>query len=293
MKRTYIIAGLFAGVLGAWTLSDAWTHEGHTHNKKDTQPDAKKKPDADSNNGEAGRQARPVQRGPGCEAGFCRMGRGGVVFNGRMNGNRFVAPALDLKTLSVRLEYASQIVGEDIVDEFPRSRFRRVLVARVEEFQKATTRFRKNVDGGMKPMQLQNDIDQMKKAFVRLARPIQRLRRLYLVDRSMWRADRLLRQVAASAQPRSNDASKRTLNLLQPTPPVTKTPEVPKTMKGILQLPQNEQTAALAQRTCPVTGGLLGGHGKPLKVAINGKTIYVCCRGCIADLKANPAKYLK
>jgi Cu(I)/Ag(I) efflux system membrane fusion protein len=48
----------------------------------------------------------------------------------------------------------------------------------------------------------------------------------------------------------------------------------------------------LAQRTCPVTGDLVGSDGKPMKVQLRGRTVFVCCEGCNDDLKANPQNYL-
>ena len=67
---------------------------------------------------------------------------------------------------------------------------------------------------------------------------------------------------------------------------------VPKDMKGIALLPRGEQPAALAQRTCPVTGELLGSHGMPITVHIRDRTIYVCCEGCVSGVKSEPEKYL-
>lgn len=46
------------------------------------------------------------------------------------------------------------------------------------------------------------------------------------------------------------------------------------------------------QKTCPVTGEELGAHGAAIPVNIHGQTIYVCCRGCVAKVKASPEKYL-
>ncbi len=53
-----------------------------------------------------------------------------------------------------------------------------------------------------------------------------------------------------------------------------------------------DRTAALAQRTCPVTGDTLGSDGTPIKVQIGGRDVFVCCEGCIADLQKDPGKYL-
>lgn len=67
---------------------------------------------------------------------------------------------------------------------------------------------------------------------------------------------------------------------------------VPKDMKGVALLPRAEQPAALAQRTCPVTGELLGSHGKPIAVHLRNRTIFVCCEGCVSEVKSDPEKYL-
>ena len=47
------------------------------------------------------------------------------------------------------------------------------------------------------------------------------------------------------------------------------------------------------QQTCPVTGEKLGSMGPPIPVTVEGKTIQVCCDGCVAAVKKNPKKYLK
>jgi YHS domain-containing protein len=44
------------------------------------------------------------------------------------------------------------------------------------------------------------------------------------------------------------------------------------------------------QTTCPVMGGAIN---KKLYVDYKGKRIYVCCPGCIGELKSNPEKYIK
>jgi hypothetical protein len=44
------------------------------------------------------------------------------------------------------------------------------------------------------------------------------------------------------------------------------------------------------QTTCPVMGGAIN---KKQYVDYQGKRIYVCCPGCIAELKADPEKYIK
>jgi YHS domain-containing protein len=44
------------------------------------------------------------------------------------------------------------------------------------------------------------------------------------------------------------------------------------------------------QTTCPVMGGKID---KKLYADVDGKRIYVCCPGCIATIKKDPAKYIK
>jgi len=44
------------------------------------------------------------------------------------------------------------------------------------------------------------------------------------------------------------------------------------------------------QTTCPVMGGKIN---KSLYVDADGVRIYVCCKGCIGKVKADPQKYIK
>jgi hypothetical protein len=42
-----------------------------------------------------------------------------------------------------------------------------------------------------------------------------------------------------------------------------------------------------------VTGDKLGSMGTPVPVLVKGRTIYVCCQGCIDEVKADPDKFLR
>lgn len=42
------------------------------------------------------------------------------------------------------------------------------------------------------------------------------------------------------------------------------------------------------QKLCPVSDEALGSMGPPVPVVIKGETIYVCCKGCIADVQSDP-----
>jgi hypothetical protein len=52
----------------------------------------------------------------------------------------------------------------------------------------------------------------------------------------------------------------------------------------------NNAVAVKAQTQCPVMGGKVD---KGQFVDVDGKRIYVCCGGCIAKIKKDPAKYVK
>ncbi|MEZ6080181.1 MAG: hypothetical protein R3C56_32290 [Pirellulaceae bacterium] len=46
------------------------------------------------------------------------------------------------------------------------------------------------------------------------------------------------------------------------------------------------------QRKCPVMDESLGSMGTPIKVMVGDKPIYLCCKGCVKKIQAEPAKYL-
>jgi len=53
-----------------------------------------------------------------------------------------------------------------------------------------------------------------------------------------------------------------------------------------------DQEAIARQQVCPVMGTRLGDHGRPLKAIIGDQALYLCCKGCLGRLKADPEKYL-
>lgn len=55
----------------------------------------------------------------------------------------------------------------------------------------------------------------------------------------------------------------------------------------IKKLPAEDQTAALAQMVCPVSGGHLG-MDVPIKKVVDGKTLFLCCSGCEDDFNKDP-----
>ncbi len=57
----------------------------------------------------------------------------------------------------------------------------------------------------------------------------------------------------------------------------------------IKKLPEAEQKIALAQMTCPIGNDNLGEMGMPVKVVLNGQTVFLCCKGCVKDAEKDPA----
>lgn len=56
---------------------------------------------------------------------------------------------------------------------------------------------------------------------------------------------------------------------------------------------QSDKELIEKQKTCPVTDQPLGSMGKPVKVTVKGRTVFLCCAGCKKKLLADPDKYLK
>ncbi len=67
----------------------------------------------------------------------------------------------------------------------------------------------------------------------------------------------------------------------------------PEDLKNINQLPEEDRKLALAQSICPVTGNPLGEMGVPVKITLRGKTVFLCCKGCVGKAKADPDGTLK
>ena len=59
-------------------------------------------------------------------------------------------------------------------------------------------------------------------------------------------------------------------------------------------VPQSQVASAsgvINHKLCPVMGEPLGSMGDPVPVTVGGETLFVCCRGCVKKVKADPAKY--
>ncbi|MEZ6080198.1 MAG: hypothetical protein R3C56_32375 [Pirellulaceae bacterium] len=59
-------------------------------------------------------------------------------------------------------------------------------------------------------------------------------------------------------------------------------------------LPAEDQKLAAAQRFCPMMAhSRLGAMGAPIKLIIEGKPVFVCCKGCVDDAQAGGAATVK
>jgi hypothetical protein len=61
---------------------------------------------------------------------------------------------------------------------------------------------------------------------------------------------------------------------------------------GLAELSEADRAAALKQMVCPVSGEELGGMGKPPKVTLEGREVFLCCSACEKTLRKDPKKYL-
>jgi hypothetical protein len=62
--------------------------------------------------------------------------------------------------------------------------------------------------------------------------------------------------------------------------------------EAMAQLPAEDRALAEKQKTCPVSDQALGSMGKPIKVAVGDRDVFICCEGCEEELKNNSEKYL-
>lgn len=97
----------------------------------------------------------------------------------------------------------------------------------------------------------------------------------------------------ATRRPSSDrETPERLKTKAEPKPRVTVAPPTPEELENIAQLSEGDRKPALAQRVCPITGAPLGSMGVPVKIVLQGKTVYLCCKGCIGKAKRNPDETL-
>lgn len=71
----------------------------------------------------------------------------------------------------------------------------------------------------------------------------------------------------------------------QPEAPKRRSPKTP-------QLSEADQALVNQQKICPVTEAPLGSMGTPVFAMVQGRKVFLCCKGCEAGLLADPQKYL-
>jgi hypothetical protein len=59
------------------------------------------------------------------------------------------------------------------------------------------------------------------------------------------------------------------------------------------KLAAEDRALAAKQKICPITGARLGAMGVPVKIDLNGRPLWLCCKGCEAKAKADPAAAFK
>jgi hypothetical protein len=61
---------------------------------------------------------------------------------------------------------------------------------------------------------------------------------------------------------------------------------------ALSQLTPEDERLARRQRVCPVTKLPLGSMGKPERLVVEGRVVFLCCAGCSPAILNDPAKYL-
>jgi len=61
--------------------------------------------------------------------------------------------------------------------------------------------------------------------------------------------------------------------------------------EALAKLSLEDRALAEKQKICPVTDEPLGSMGTPIKVTVEGREAFVCCEGCVDELRNNFAKY--
>jgi hypothetical protein len=62
---------------------------------------------------------------------------------------------------------------------------------------------------------------------------------------------------------------------------------------NLKQLDEADRKLAEKQKYCPIGGGLLGSMGKPHKMTVKGRTIFLCCPHCAEEVNTDPDGALK
>jgi hypothetical protein len=62
---------------------------------------------------------------------------------------------------------------------------------------------------------------------------------------------------------------------------------------NLAKLSPEDRRLAESQRLCPITGEPLGAMGKPIKLAVKGRPVFICCKGCKEKVLGHPDEVLR
>jgi hypothetical protein len=89
-----------------------------------------------------------------------------------------------------------------------------------------------------------------------------------------------------------SDLKETTTPASQPAAEMAESTEnTPEIEAALANLSSEDRALAAKQKTCPVTDELLGSMGTPIKVTVEGREVFLCCKGCEDEIKSNFAKY--
>ena len=66
----------------------------------------------------------------------------------------------------------------------------------------------------------------------------------------------------------------------------------PRIPVSVVPLTESDQLGVQQQRVCPVMDAAIGEHGQPVKLVVGNKALYVCCEGCIEQVRRHPRPVL-
>ena len=61
--------------------------------------------------------------------------------------------------------------------------------------------------------------------------------------------------------------------------------------EALSELNAEDRALAEKQKICPVTEAPLGSMGVPIKIQVEGRTVFICCQGCESAFREEPQKY--
>ncbi len=68
--------------------------------------------------------------------------------------------------------------------------------------------------------------------------------------------------------------------------------DMDKMMAEVAKLSPEDAASVMAQHYCPVSGDMLGADGPPIKLDIQGQTVWICCEDCRDAIVNHPDEYL-